>query len=108
MKLAEKVLSDPEIAFEACSGLLNQKRDESRSSHQPNERRIHEVFAEKAGRHPDREAVTFGENSLTYRELDERSTALAVYLQERASHRNARSAFVRSVLLRWSSASSPF
>lgn len=83
MKLAEKVLSDPEIAFEACSGLLNQKRDESRSSHQPNERCIHEVFAEKAGRHPDREAVTFGENSLTYRELDERSTALAVYLQEK-------------------------
>ena len=47
MKLAEKVLSDPEIAFEACSGLLNQKREASRSSHQPNERCIHEVFAEK-------------------------------------------------------------
>ncbi|MEQ7681104.1 non-ribosomal peptide synthetase [Bacillus ayatagriensis] len=83
MKLAEKVLSDPKIAFEACSGLLNQKREASRSSHQPNERCIHEVFAEKAGRHPDREAVTYGENSLTYRELDERSTALAVYLQEK-------------------------
>jgi non-ribosomal peptide synthetase component F len=42
---------------------------------------VHELFSAQAARTPDAVAVTFGEAALTYRALDERSDALAGYLQ---------------------------
>ena len=44
---------------------------------------VHELFAEQARRTPDAVAVRCGEASLTYRELDRRSNALAGYLRRR-------------------------
>ncbi|TDE43708.1 amino acid adenylation domain-containing protein [Nonomuraea mesophila] len=46
----------------------------------PSERRIEELFAEQAGRAPAHPAVVHGSTTLTYAELDRRSTSLAVSL----------------------------
>jgi len=42
---------------------------------------IHEVFEERAAAHPDAIALTAGDVSLTYRDLDERADALAARLR---------------------------
>ncbi len=42
-----------------------------------------ELFAEQVAKTPDQLAVILGDGELTYRELDEMSTSLAGYLQER-------------------------
>jgi amino acid adenylation domain-containing protein len=47
----------------------------------PADRCIHQLFAEQARMLPDHTAVTFGEQSLSYRELLDRTSALASYLQ---------------------------
>ncbi|HEX9981688.1 MAG TPA: non-ribosomal peptide synthase/polyketide synthase [Thermoanaerobaculia bacterium] len=47
----------------------------------PQDRRIHDFFADRVAEHPDRTAATSGDQSLTYRELYDRSQDLALYLQ---------------------------
>ncbi|MGV2417436.1 MAG UNVERIFIED_CONTAM: amino acid adenylation domain-containing protein, partial [Paenibacillus polymyxa] len=47
----------------------------------PHDAGIHELFEEQAERSPDQTAVVFGNQSLTYRELNERSNSLARILQ---------------------------
>ncbi len=47
----------------------------------PHDVGIHELFEEQAERSPDQTAVVFGNQSLTYRELNERSNSLARILQ---------------------------
>ncbi|MCV2515295.1 amino acid adenylation domain-containing protein [Bacillus subtilis] len=42
---------------------------------------FHELFEQQAKKTPDRAAVSYEGQTLTYRELDERSTQLAIYLQ---------------------------
>jgi tyrocidine synthetase III len=42
------------------------------------------LFTEQAAKTPDEPAVIFGEAKLTYRELDERSSQLASYIQQQA------------------------
>jgi amino acid adenylation domain-containing protein len=47
----------------------------------PSETCIHDFFAEQVAIAPDHAAVTYGDETLTYRELYERCNALALYLQ---------------------------
>lgn len=47
----------------------------------PRERCIHELFEAQAGQTPDAVALVFGEEELTYRELNRRSNQLAHYLR---------------------------
>ncbi|WP_434424795.1 amino acid adenylation domain-containing protein [Nannocystis pusilla] len=47
----------------------------------PAERCVHELFAAQAGRTPAAVALVFGEQQLTYQELDERSNQLAHHLR---------------------------
>jgi amino acid adenylation domain-containing protein len=42
---------------------------------------VHELFSQQAARTPDAPAVTYGQHSLTYRQLDERSNQLARHLR---------------------------
>ncbi|WP_457027864.1 amino acid adenylation domain-containing protein [Kitasatospora sp. P5_F3] len=44
------------------------------------ERTVHELFAEQASRTPDATALVFGDERVSYRELNERSTQLAHHL----------------------------
>ena len=48
----------------------------------PKDKCIHELFEEQVKQKPDNDAVFFEGQKLTYRELDEKSTTLAVYLQK--------------------------
>jgi amino acid adenylation domain-containing protein len=48
----------------------------------PRDKCIHELFEEQVKKTPNQFAVVFEDQNLTYRELDERSTRLAVYLQK--------------------------
>jgi amino acid adenylation domain-containing protein len=43
---------------------------------------LHDLIRKQARKTPDRTAIRFGSVEITYRELDEQSDALAVYLQE--------------------------
>ena len=47
----------------------------------PKDRCIHELFAARVEAHPDRVAVVYGDDELTYRQLHDRSSLLARYLQ---------------------------
>ncbi|WPB79281.1 amino acid adenylation domain-containing protein [Archangium violaceum] len=47
----------------------------------PRDRCVHEIFSLQAARTPDAPAVTYGQHSLTYRQLDERSNQLARHLR---------------------------
>jgi amino acid adenylation domain-containing protein len=47
----------------------------------PADKTIHQLFAEQAARTPENIAVTFGDENVTYRELDERANRLAHYLR---------------------------
>jgi amino acid adenylation domain-containing protein len=47
----------------------------------PDDRRVHELFAEQAERTPDRMALVCDGQGLSYRELDRRANQLARYLQ---------------------------
>jgi len=49
----------------------------------PSHQSIHDLFEHQVSLSPDSVAVTFGEESLTYRELDARSNQLARYLRSR-------------------------
>ena len=44
---------------------------------------IHQVFEERAEKHPQSTALLFGEQSITYKELNEKANRLAHYLREK-------------------------
>ncbi|MGY2809922.1 non-ribosomal peptide synthetase [Bradyrhizobium sp. USDA 4506] len=46
----------------------------------PSDRTIIDLFRDQATRNPDAEAIRFGDATLTYRQLDERSNQMAAYL----------------------------
>ena len=49
----------------------------------PHEKTVHGLFEEQAERSPDAEAVVFGQQRLSYRELNERANRLARFLMRR-------------------------
>ncbi|HET8773661.1 MAG TPA: amino acid adenylation domain-containing protein, partial [Thermoanaerobaculia bacterium] len=51
------------------------------ASEYPADKCLHELFAAAAETRPDQPAVEYGAGSLTYRELDEKSRAVAAYLR---------------------------
>jgi amino acid adenylation domain-containing protein len=53
----------------------------------PRDECVHELFLQQARRHPHAPAVVFEGRTLTYRELDERSTRLAAYLRGQGAGR---------------------
>ncbi|MFZ0548312.1 MAG: amino acid adenylation domain-containing protein [Candidatus Promineifilaceae bacterium] len=48
----------------------------------PNNQCLHEIFAAQAKKTPEKTAVIFGNHSITYRQLDEKSNQLAHYLKK--------------------------
>ena len=63
---------------------------------------VHQLFEAQAARTPDAVAVVFGDDSLSYRELNARANQLAHYLETSASARRWSSGSASSGASRWS------
>ncbi|WP_139487939.1 non-ribosomal peptide synthetase [Brevibacillus dissolubilis] len=77
----DQTIASADLLTEAEKSMLHDLNQTT--TEYPREKTIHQLFAEQAGNTPDRVAVTFGEMSYTYRELDERSSRLARVLREK-------------------------
>ncbi len=65
--------------------------------------KVHELFEEQAARTPDKVALVFESQQLTYRELDQRANQLAHYLQAFGAAPDKRSGFLWNALWKcWS------
>ncbi|HEU4321576.1 MAG TPA: amino acid adenylation domain-containing protein [Roseiflexaceae bacterium] len=82
------IVADPDMAIERLPLLTSDQRQQMLDRHRrtapfPADRTLHGWFAKQAARTPDRTALTDGDVSLSYRELDRRSNQLAHYLLAR-------------------------
>ncbi len=73
-------VSDYPLLSQADKKIILEDWNATRTSY-PADSCFYELFEQQAQRTPDALAVVYEEKSLTYRELDRRSTALALYLQ---------------------------
>nr|AHZ46176.1 NRPS [uncultured bacterium 14-4D] len=84
--LLESIVEAPERRISELQMLPQAERDQllvewnATASDYPREACVHELIAAQAERTPDKVAVSFGEASLSYAELEERSNRLARYL----------------------------
>jgi amino acid adenylation domain-containing protein len=85
--LLDSVLSNPEQRLSELQLLRPAEREQivvewnNRIAKYPREKCIHELFEEQAGCKPDAIAVTYEDERISYRELNERANQLAHYLQ---------------------------
>ncbi|HEX5870375.1 MAG TPA: amino acid adenylation domain-containing protein, partial [Longimicrobium sp.] len=86
---ADVRLSQIEMLGEAERALVLEAWNRTDAEY-PADRCIHELFEAQAARTPDAVAVVFEEESLTYRELNERANRLAHYLRRRGVGPEAR------------------
>nr|WP_255298558.1 non-ribosomal peptide synthetase [Brevibacillus dissolubilis] len=84
--LIETMIENPELAVKEYS--LVSREEEQTMLHTWNATQeaypdacFHELFEQQAAKTPDAVAVVYEQESLTYRELNEKSTRLAMYLQ---------------------------
>lgn len=87
--LLQSVARNAEAAIDTLDILPDEERalilgPYSGSTTEYPQRAIHELFAEQALLHPDAEALVFGAERLTYRELDARSNQIAQFLRQQA------------------------
>ena len=86
LRLLSEIIANPDCPIDELPWLEEGERSEllegwnETEAHIPN-RRLEQIIADQAARTPDRVAVVFGSTSLTYSELDARSTRLASKLQ---------------------------
>jgi amino acid adenylation domain-containing protein len=89
--LVEALERAPESAALTLSILPRSEREQvlqlfnSTQAVYPAERLIHELFQEQVARTPDAIAVLYGEQKLTYRQLNVRANVMARYIQDRGA-----------------------
>ncbi|MGA7732187.1 MAG: amino acid adenylation domain-containing protein [Chloroflexia bacterium] len=87
LTLLEAVTENPGVAISHLPMLSQDERHTllagGNSTHRdyPRDKWMHQLFAEQARRTPGKTALVFGEEQLTYRQLDERANRLAHYLR---------------------------
>ncbi|MCX7747906.1 MAG: amino acid adenylation domain-containing protein [Clostridia bacterium] len=89
IQMAEGIMKEPALTAEAYS-MMSEKEQKAvlvewnkTEEDYPRDKCMHVLFEEQAQKTPDAIAVACKENLLTYRELDEKSTLLAIHLQEK-------------------------
>jgi amino acid adenylation domain-containing protein/non-ribosomal peptide synthase protein (TIGR01720 family) len=88
-RLIRYVIDEPDKPLSEASILAPKERhqvlhDFSQQPPQPLERRfVHQVIAGHAAQQPDKVAIRFGDDTLTYQQLDQRSNQIAHWLQHR-------------------------
>jgi polyketide synthase PksN len=86
--LTTEVMKDPNTALDSYSFLSEAETQKilidwnATKIDYPKEKCIHELFEEQVQKTPDAIAVIFEDETLTYRDLDQKSTQLAIYLQK--------------------------
>jgi len=89
-RLLEAVVTDPAQPISRLALLSDDELHDllvtwnGASTHQPGDECIHHLFEAQAARTPDAIAVVYGDEQVTYRELDRRGNQLARHLQTRA------------------------
>ncbi len=83
----DKKLSDIDLISEEERNILLYKFNETTVEY-PKDRLIHQLFEEQVVKTPDRVAVSFKSNNLTYRELNEKSNQIARLLREKGVQSN--------------------
>jgi amino acid adenylation domain-containing protein len=87
--LSEMVLRDPDRPLLETCLLSDAEREllvngwNNTSAPFPSERCVHELFEAQAARLPEEPALIFGDQIISYKELNERANQLARYLRER-------------------------
>ncbi|MGC5327087.1 amino acid adenylation domain-containing protein [Brevibacillus sp. SYSU BS000544] len=85
--ILEQVTENPDQTLSAVELATGQEKEQILETFNdtyapyPMEKCIHELFAEQVKRTPDQTALLFGNESLTYRELDEQSNRMAWHLR---------------------------
>jgi amino acid adenylation domain-containing protein/thioester reductase-like protein len=88
INLLEKVVNNPNLTVDDYSLLSEAEQQRLLVScnetqiEYPKDKCVHELFEIQARKTPDALAVVYEEESLTYMELNEKSTLLAIYLQQ--------------------------
>ncbi|MCK4259635.1 MAG: non-ribosomal peptide synthase/polyketide synthase, partial [Halanaerobiales bacterium] len=83
-----KVAANPQIKLSDIEMITAEEKDKILNIFNdtivdyPRDKTIHELFEEQVENNPDQIAVVFGDNKLTYRELNDRANCLAVLLRE--------------------------
>lgn len=86
--LIEQVLSKPYEKLSNLNYMSEEEKNEllyefnSTSKEYPREKTVYQLFEEQVERTPDRIAVSFGDEMLTYLELNQRANQLARYLRK--------------------------
>ncbi|WP_343834693.1 amino acid adenylation domain-containing protein, partial [Bacillus horti] len=92
LTILESVSSNPHLQLADINMLDEQERDDLVSQFNPDpihfpEQAIHALFEEQARQHPQQEAIRFGQQSLTYQELNEKANQVAHALRDRGVQR---------------------
>ncbi len=87
VRLLQSIASTPDTPISELDMMPDEERalvlgDYSGSSVEYPRRCLHELFAEQAALRPDAEALVFGAERLTYRQLDQRSNQVAQFLRQ--------------------------
>ncbi|MEC1536488.1 non-ribosomal peptide synthase/polyketide synthase [Bacillus sonorensis] len=82
VKNEDRAVDDIRILSDEERNLLLYELNDTKADY-PKDKTIHQLFEEQAERTPEHAAVVFGNDKLTYRELDEKSNQLARHLREK-------------------------
>ena len=89
LNLIKEVTANPQKQVGQISLLMPSEQEElvtdfnNTETDFPLHKCLHELFKEQAKQHPDNIALVYDGASITYKELDKRSTDLAIYLQNK-------------------------
>ncbi|PEM67651.1 non-ribosomal peptide synthetase [Bacillus pseudomycoides] len=87
-KLTEVIVRNPDLSIKDISFLLEEEENllldewnETISTYS-DEKCLHQLFEEKVNQYPDDVAIIYEDQKITYRELNRRANALAMYLKQ--------------------------
>ncbi|USP97309.1 non-ribosomal peptide synthase/polyketide synthase [Bacillus vallismortis] len=90
VQLIDSVIKQPEAELASLDMMTQEENSEiqklfndTATAEKRNPAAVHQLFEQQAALNPDHEAVIFGNQTLTYRQLNERSNQLALILQDK-------------------------
>jgi len=94
VSILQSIVKQPQIRLDEIEMLTESEKKVMLSAFNntetiyPKDKTIHELFEEQVAKHPDSTAVTYGEQQLTYQELNDRANQLARVLRKKGVKAN--------------------